>query len=147
MAILTGQTPDLVFLAVRLSADQTNLPSAIIRGVETDIAAKQKREAGYEAALRPYFDAIKPGATRKSVEDYLQAKGVEYERMCCIDERSAFADLVRIGKVKPPWYCSEHNVYTGFQFVDEPHEGLRPSDKDLDKLKSITIYHWLEGCL
>jgi hypothetical protein len=38
VAILTGQTPDLVFLVVRLSADQTDLTSAIIRGVETDVA-------------------------------------------------------------------------------------------------------------
>jgi hypothetical protein len=37
VAILTGQTPDLVFLAVRLSPDQTDLTSAIIRGVETDV--------------------------------------------------------------------------------------------------------------
>ncbi len=37
VAILTGQTPDLVFLAVRLSANQTDLTSAIIRGVETDV--------------------------------------------------------------------------------------------------------------
>jgi hypothetical protein len=36
VAILTGQTPDLVFLAVRLSADQTDLTAAIVRGVETD---------------------------------------------------------------------------------------------------------------
>jgi hypothetical protein len=110
-------------------------------------SAKQKREAGYQAALQSYSDALKPGTTRRSVEDYLQAKGVNYEKMCCIDERSAEAELVRIGKEKHPWYCSEHNVYIAFQFVDEPHEGWRPSDRELDKLKSITIYHWLEGCL
>jgi hypothetical protein len=110
-------------------------------------SAKQKREADYQVALQSYSDALKPGATRKSVEDYLQAKGVKYEKMCCIEERSAEAELVRIGKEKHPWYCSEHNVYIAFQFVDEPHEGWRPSDRDLDKLKSITVYHWLEGCL
>jgi len=38
VAILTGQTPDLVFLAVRLAADQTDLTSAIIRNAETDAA-------------------------------------------------------------------------------------------------------------
>lgn len=106
-----------------------------------------KREADYRTALQSYSDDLKPGATRKSVEDYLQAKGIKYEKMCCIDERSAFAELVRIGKEKHPWYCSDRNVYIAFQFVDEPHVGWRPSDRDLDKLKSITIYHWLEGCL
>jgi hypothetical protein len=110
-------------------------------------SANQKREADYQAVLRSYSDAIKPGATRKSVEDYFQTNGIKYQKMCCVAERSAYAELVRIGKEKHPWYCSEHNVYIAFQFVDEPHEGWRPSDKDLDKLKSITIYHWLEGCL
>jgi hypothetical protein len=33
------------------------------------------------------------------------------------------------------------------QFVDESHKGLQFSDKDSDKLKSITVDHWLEGCL
>lgn len=108
---------------------------------------KQKREARYETALQSYSDIFKPGATRKSLEEYLQVKGVEYEKTCCIDERSAFAELVRIGKEKHPWYCSEHNVFIEFQFVDESHEGWRPSDKALDKLKSITIYHRLDGCL
>jgi hypothetical protein len=98
------------------------------------LSAKQKREADYQAAVQSYSDALKPGATRKSVEDYLQAKGVKYEKMCCIDEKNADAELVRIGKEKHPWYCSEHDVYIAFQFVD-------------DKLKSITVYHWLEGCL
>jgi hypothetical protein len=110
-------------------------------------SANQKREADNQAALRPYSDAIKPGATRKSVEDYFQTNGIKYQKMCCVAERSAYAELVRIGKEKHPWYCSEHNVYIAFQFVDEPHEGWRPSDKDSDKLKCITIYHWLEGCL
>jgi len=37
VAILTGQTPDLVFLAVRLSADQNDLTPAIIREVENAV--------------------------------------------------------------------------------------------------------------
>jgi hypothetical protein len=110
-------------------------------------SAQKRREAAYQATLQPYSDVLKPGMTRKSDEDYLQSKGIKFERMCCIDERSAYADLVRIGKEKHPWYCSEHIVYIAFQFVDEPHEGLRSSDKDSDKLKSITVHHSLEGCL
>lgn len=110
-------------------------------------SAKQKREVGYQAALQSYSDALKPGATRKSVEDYLQAKGVKSLKMCCIFERSAEAELVKIGEEKHPWYCSEHNVYIAFQFVDEAHEGGLASDTDSDKLKSITVYHWLEDCL
>jgi hypothetical protein len=110
-------------------------------------SAQQKREAVYQATLQSYSDVLKPGMTRKGVEDYLQSKGIKFEKMCCIDERSAYADLVRIGKEKHPWYCSEHNVYIAFQFVEEPHEGLRSSAKDSDKLKSITVHHSLDGCL
>jgi hypothetical protein len=110
-------------------------------------SAKQKREAGYQEALQSYSEALKLGATRKSVEDYFQTNGTKYQKMCCVVERSAYAELIKIGEEKHPWYCSEHNVYIAFQFVDEPHKGLQFSDKDSDKLKSITIYHWLEGCL
>jgi hypothetical protein len=110
-------------------------------------SAKQKREASYQAVLQSYSEILKPGMTRKNVEEYLKAKGVKHERMCCIDEKTAWVDLVRIGKEKHPWYCSAHTVYIAFQFADEPHEGMRPSDRETDKLKSITVYHSLDGCL
>ena len=126
-----------LFLAVLFAA----VPKAVGQ------SAKQKREAAYQAALQSYSVILKPGMTRKSVEDYLHEKAITYQTMCCVDERSAYADLVKIGKEKHPWYCSEHNVYIAFQFIDDPHEGLRISGRDSDKLKSITIYHWLEGCL
>ena len=66
--------------------------------------------------------------------------------MCCVEERSAYADLVKIGKEKVPWFCSEHSVYAAFQFAaPEPHD--IPHAHDSDVLKKITIFHWLEGCL
>jgi hypothetical protein len=110
-------------------------------------SAKQKREAAYQAALQSYSEVLKPGISRKEVEDYLNAKGITHMAMCCVEERSADADLVKIGKEKHPWYCSAHNVYIAFQFVDDRQEGGRSSHQDSDKLKVITIYHWLEGCL
>lgn len=39
-------------------------------------SAKEKREAAYHAKLQSYSDALKPGMTRKNVEDYLRGKGV-----------------------------------------------------------------------
>jgi hypothetical protein len=110
-------------------------------------SAKQKREAAYQAALQSYSEALKPGMSRKEVEDYLNAKGIAHVAMCCVEERSADADLVKIGMEKHPWYCSEHNVYIAFQFVGDRHDGWRSYHRDSDKLKVITIYHWLEGCL
>jgi hypothetical protein len=109
-------------------------------------SAKQKREAAYQAKLQSYSDVLKPGMTRKSVEDHLRAEGVVFGQLCCIDERSAYADLVKIGKEKHPWYCEEHNVYIAFQFAAvEPHKGWEGYDSDA--LKRITIFHKLEGCL
>jgi hypothetical protein len=126
-----------VFLALLLAA----VPNALGQ------SAKQKREAAYQARLQSYSEVLKPGMSRKEVEDYLNAKGITHMAMCCVEERSADADLVKIGKEKHPWYCSEHSVYIAFQFVDDRHEGMRSSHRDSDRLKVITIYHSLEGCL
>lgn len=107
---------------------------------------QQKREAAYQTKLQSYSDALKPGMTRKNVEDYLRAKGVEFGQSCCIDKGSVFSDLVKIGKEKRPWYCEEHNVYIAFQFVSvEPQKGFDAHDSGA--LKGITIFHKLDGCL
>ena len=109
-------------------------------------SAQQKREAGYQARLQSYSDILKPEMTRKNVEDYLRTKGVAFTRLCCIDERSAYADLVKIGTEKHPWYCEAHNVYIAFQFAAaDPHKVVEAYDSDT--LKRITIFHHLDGCL
>ncbi len=107
--------------------------------------AQKKREAAYQATLQSYSDVLNPGMTRKYVEDYLRSKGVTLQQLCCIDERSAFADLLKIGTEKHPWYCSEHEVYAAFQFLATVAHTL-PVAHDSDTLKSITILHKLEGC-
>jgi hypothetical protein len=99
------------------------------------------------AALQLYSEVLKPGMSRKEVEDYLNAKGIAHVAMCCVEERSADADLVKIGTEKHPWYFSEHNVDIAFQFVGDRHDGQRSYHRDSDNLKVITIHHWLEGCL
>jgi hypothetical protein len=107
---------------------------------------REKREAAYQTKLQSYSDVLKPGMTRKNVEDYLRAKGVAFGQICCIEERSAYADIVTIGKEKHPWHCEAHNVYIAFQFAAvEPHKGWEAYDSDT--LKSITVFHKLEGCL
>jgi len=110
-------------------------------------SAQQKREAAYQAKLQSYSDVLKPEMIRKNVEDYLlRAKGVAFGQLCCIDERSALANLVKIGNEKHPWYCEEHNVYIAFQFAAvEPHKGWQAYDSDT--LERITIFHKFEGCL
>ncbi len=64
--------------------------------------AQKKREAAYQATLQSYSDVLKPGMTRKYVEDYLRSKGVTVQHLCCVDEKSALADLSKIGKEKHP---------------------------------------------
>jgi hypothetical protein len=64
--------------------------------------AKQKREAGYQAALQSYSETLKLGTTRKDVEDYFQTNDIKYQKMCCVVERSAYAELVKIGEEKHP---------------------------------------------
>jgi hypothetical protein len=126
-----------VFLALLLAA----VPNAQGQSKE------QKREAVYQAAVQSYSEVLKPGMTRKDVENYLRAKGTPYVTTCCVVERSASTVLVRIGKEKHPWYCSEHVVYIAFVLIDEPHSEARNSNRPSDVLKSITVYHQLEGCL
>jgi hypothetical protein len=121
--------------------------SATIFGCALRRRAQEKREITYQSALRPYSEVLKPGMTRREVEDYLRAKNIEFRQMGWVeDERTAFADLTKIGKEHAPWYCEHHNVYVAFQFAAvEPH---KPAEaRDSDALKKITIFHWLEGCM
>ena len=108
---------------------------------------KQSHETAYQSALQSYSDKLKPGMTRKSVEDYLRTKGFAFTKICCVGEKSAFADLVKVGEEKHPWYCDAHNVYIAFQFSAVDPEGNRPSENDSDVLKNISVFHKLEGCL
>ncbi len=120
---------------------------------ELNKQAQKRREAVYQTTLRSYSEILKPGMGRKEVESYLRARNTMFTQMCCVDaetlsERSSWDDLVKIGKEAAPWFCSENNVYIAFQFTD--HERKREpgwTANDLDTLKSVTVYRWLEGCL
>jgi hypothetical protein len=115
--------------------------------------AKKTRELAYEAARRSYSEALKPGATRKEVEDYLGAKNVEFRRMCCVDSQQRFStnvydDLTKVGQENAPWYCSENNIYVAFQFTG-PHRGSShvPEADASDTLRGISLFPWCEDCL
>jgi hypothetical protein len=111
--------------------------------------AREKREAAYELARRTYADVLRPGMTRKQVEDYLRDKKIPFRQMCCVEgiKKHAWDDLTKIGQEEVPWVCSENNVYVAFQF-DDRGEHKHPWDaNDLDSLHEVTVFHWLEGCL
>jgi hypothetical protein len=109
----------------------------------------KEREAYYNLKLQEYAAVLQVGMTRRQVEDFFRSKGIRFRQMCCIDEKNAFADLVAIGKEKPPWYCGHYNVYIAFQFAaTEPRpqrQFVLATESDL--LARITVYYWLENCM
>jgi len=115
---------------------------------------QMRREATYQAALRSYTEALKPGMTRKQVEDYLRAKNIKFRQICCVDikelqssRRRSWDDLTKIGEEDIPFVCRENNVYVAFQFTDHEQGEAKRQVNDLDTLKALSIYHSLEGCL
>ena len=110
--------------------------------------AARKRQAEYEAVLREYSGAVKSGMPRREVESYLRLRGRSFRQMCCIGvPRNAYADIVKIGEEKAPWYCNKYNVYVAFEFeTTEPH-GTGPDARDSDRLETTSLFPWLEECL
>jgi hypothetical protein len=113
--------------------------------------AQKKRDRAYQAALRSFTEALKPGMTRKEVENYLRAKNLEVRQMCCVDpnesaSRSTRDDLTKIGEEQAPFVCSAKNIYVAFQFTDHKPRGTSKAG-DLDTLSAMSIFRWQEGCL
>jgi hypothetical protein len=116
------------------------------------VQQKRKREAAYQSALLSYMQVLKPGMTRKEVEDYLRARNVDFGQNCCVvgiqpHPKHSLDDITKVGEESAPWFCSEHYVFVAFQFGDygEYKSILGADDKDI--LKSVTIYHQFGGCL
>ena len=125
-------------------------------GVQQELnkQAQKRREAVYQSVLRTYTQVLKPGMKRKEVEDYLRAKNAKFRQTCCVDSnetsrRHSWDDFTKIGEEDAPWFCSQHNVYVAFQLTDHVQlgSGFGMKDDDLDTLKNVTLYHWLEECL
>jgi hypothetical protein len=116
--------------------------------------ARQRREVEYQKALQSYSGVLKTGMTRKQVEEYLSAKNLLFRQLCCVSVKefsrgvydNAYDDLVKIGQEDVPWFCSENNVYTALEFLGSQKDSL-PRAEPSDKLKDVTIYHKLDGCL
>jgi hypothetical protein len=92
--------------------------------------------------------------TRKQVEEYLSAKHLLFRQLCCVSVKefsrgvydNSYDDLVKIGQEDVPWVCSENNVYIAFEFLGSQKDSL-PRAEPSDKLKDVTVYHKLDGCL
>jgi len=84
--------------------------------------------------------------TRKEVEALLRAEKIEFGQICCIDERSAYADLIQIGKEHASLFCEAHKVYIALQFAaTEQHDAWKGVDSDV--LRSLKVWHHLDGCM
>jgi hypothetical protein len=103
-----------------------------------------------KAAVATYSQVLKPGMTRKEVEDYLRANKIQFSQLCCVDgsHKHSFDDLVKIGTLHIPVPCGDTSYYAAFIFNDQTqHPPVRflQSD-DLDTLRSITRISWADDC-
>ena len=114
-------------------------------------AYKQRRAAfntlATEAAIRAYSQALKPGITRRQVQDYLHSRGVNFFERCCVEPRAAFSILVKVGQEDAPWYCSEWPDYVAFEFNATAPSDPRAKPGGSDVLKIVHLTSNGEGCL
>jgi hypothetical protein len=105
------------------------------------------REARYAIVVDDYSHRFLPGSTRKQIEDSLRQEGMDFFHSCCMGASHNASDtLVKIGEESPPWYCSEHYVYVGFEFVRD-HKAGDAEARESDPLTSVRLYKQLTGCL
>jgi len=78
-----------------------------------------RREAAYERELAAYSNSIKLGTNRDDVEDYLRARGLKFEPVCCTKKGNDYfpIDDVRLGRGKGRWFCEPETVYLQFEFT------------------------------
>ncbi|MFZ0522755.1 MAG: hypothetical protein WAL95_17145 [Candidatus Acidiferrales bacterium] len=102
------------------------------------------------AALRSYSQVLKPGMTRKDVEVYLRENKIQFSQTCCENgsNKQSLDDLVRIGTHHFPVPCGDSSYYVAFIFDDQTQHppALMPQADDLDTLRSITTFHWVDDC-
>jgi hypothetical protein len=116
---------------------------ALVAGFAVDVLwdwhIRKGQEKTYQTTLRSYSTDLKPGATRKGVEEYLRTRSLAFQ------QRSAESDLFLIGKGRPDWVCSQKNEYLAFHFTPAP-QGVPWKAKDADTLTRIDL-HFEGRCL
>jgi hypothetical protein len=125
----------------------------LVVSIVLDMREEKRRESIFQKTLSSYQEALKPGMTRAQVEAYLQSKGVQFLKSCCINGENRAADLTKIGEGNKLWYCNENTVYIAFQFTTPafstapPPESSFTSADPKEVLDKVTRYQWLGGCL
>jgi hypothetical protein len=104
---------------------------------------RQKRDDAYQVALRSYSEVLKPGITRREVEDALRARNAAFRQMCCVnfkERMDVWDDLVKIAQEDAPWFCSEKNIYIAFQFAGTRRYAAPAGADPSDRLTAVTVY-------
>ena len=103
-----------------------------------------------DAALSSYSQVLKPGMTRKAVEDYLRANKLQFGQMCCAEgsHKRSLDNLIRIRTRHFPAPGGDTAYYVAFIFDDQtqhPPARILQAD-DLETLRSISTLHWVDDC-
>jgi hypothetical protein len=117
---------------------------AVVRYLREQHLQKQQ-EAAFQSILESYSAAIHPGTSRRDLEIYFRLKAVPFHRQV-IEEKSAYADLTRIGQGDHPWYCKRKSIYVAFHFNAAEKRPDSIGQSPSDTLSRITLFPQLEGC-
>ncbi len=105
--------------------------------------ATRQQDAHYRSRLRPYWQDLKAGMTRKEVEDYLRAKNIPFTEGCCYSSEEPYLwDAIDHRTENRPWPCGSADVYIGFAFSPRRHSSLttiQPAADDADVLVGVHI--------
>jgi hypothetical protein len=106
-------------------------------GIALDAAwerhVRRMRDASYLEALQSYSANLKPGMTRKDVEQSFRTRGVAFQQW------GAESDLILVGKGKPDWVCSDKSEYLAFHFAPA-QQGEAWKAQDADTLTRINLF-------
>ena len=95
-----------------------------------------------KAALLSYERVLKPGMTRKDVEDYLRANKIPFHQQCCLvaHRRDPLEDFISIGTAHYPVPCGDESYFVVFLFNDQTEQATNSKANDFDTLQSITTF-------
>ena len=103
-----------------------------------------------KAAVASYSQDLKPGMTRKEVEDYFRTNKIQFSQECCVGGSNihSLVDLIKIGTQHIPLPCGDTPYYVAFIFdyhTQHPPVRLLPVD-DMDTLRTIAKLSLVDDC-
>lgn len=87
---------------------------------------------------------------RKELEAYLKRKNISYVHSFAPPPGAfLYADLVKIGEEKPPWFCNRLDIFIAFEFEAVEFHDVKRYIYELpsDKLTKVFLLPRLGSCL